>query len=64
MSVKSANFTYVYFKDTFHANPGDEIHKQDKGSMVQHTYFKSFQIHQLIMMYHLQQTNLNVHLDF
>ena len=56
--VKISNFALVFFKTVYHANLGAKRKRVGSSS-----YFRSFQIHELTIIYHLEDINHDIPLN-
>ena len=56
--VKISNFALVFFKTVYHANLGAKRKRVGSSS-----YFRSFQKHELTIIYHLEHINHDIPLN-
>ena len=64
ISVRRSDFNLALFKVGSHANPSAEKNEQDQAHILQDIYCKSFQIHQLKMIYRFENINHDTCLTF
>ena len=66
VSVSNSNTILVFFKIAYHANPDADKRRSriNHVNMFPYIWFKSFEIHQPILIDHFERTNLDNDLDF